>query len=429
MAFRDEQCQEWKVDGSYGAINSTLRHSYPTRQHVDTWISDQYVNIPPHLDQTTLEGLYRSIDVGVCFSGSDHNGLSHAATQVATRWNGNEETRFNLASLSALNANQQISQSSYASTQAAVQVECQPDSGYGALGDSAFTSFSMVQDDILQGEFRSDARTLPQIFATNPDRAASWETPDNQISPYGLYSQSQQRNSPRQTYLSLPQVDVQRQEIALESKWAPYQIELAEQELAAAWNANEVAQLSNDAFGMRFGALSTADTVSQMHHHTRSGLEHRTAPSASTPSMTRSASLSSSEDLARAHISPIGGWSPTHPQTTAAEVDVDELPHMDYSRLHPAAAAEKRSLDARLVHLRDLGWSYARIRKEGGFHQGESTLRGRYRTLTKPKDRRVRKPEWKRNDVSRRGKVVVRTGILIIYIEATLEGGGLRYCQ
>ena len=46
--------------------------------------------------------------------------------------------------------------------------------------------------------------------------------------------------------------------------------------------------------------------------------------------------------------------------------------------------------------------SYKDIRREGGFTEAESTLRGRYRTLTKDKAERVRKPEWEDNDVSMR---------------------------
>src|SRR5256885_15829096 len=44
--------------------------------------------------------------------------------------------------------------------------------------------------------------------------------------------------------------------------------------------------------------------------------------------------------------------------------------------------------------------SYKDIKAKGGFEEGESTLRGRYRTLTKPKEERVRRPEWGERDVS-----------------------------
>ncbi|EHK96479.1 hypothetical protein M7I_7808 [Glarea lozoyensis 74030] len=38
------------------------------------------------------------------------------------------------------------------------------------------------------------------------------------------------------------------------------------------------------------------------------------------------------------------------------------------------------------------------IRRKGKFTEAESTLRGRFRTLTKHKNARVRKPEWDEND-------------------------------
>ena len=40
------------------------------------------------------------------------------------------------------------------------------------------------------------------------------------------------------------------------------------------------------------------------------------------------------------------------------------------------------------------------IKEKGKFLEAESTLRGRYRALTKPMQERVRRPEWKPIDVS-----------------------------
>lgn len=56
--------------------------------------------------------------------------------------------------------------------------------------------------------------------------------------------------------------------------------------------------------------------------------------------------------------------------------------------------------DEELLRLRRQGISYREIKQKYGFTEAESTLRGRYRTLTKSKDRRVRKPIWKDRDVS-----------------------------
>ena len=58
------------------------------------------------------------------------------------------------------------------------------------------------------------------------------------------------------------------------------------------------------------------------------------------------------------------------------------------------------SKDDELLQLRSQGISYREIKQKYGFTEAESTLRGRYRTLTKSKDKRVRKPTWKDKDVS-----------------------------
>ncbi len=57
--------------------------------------------------------------------------------------------------------------------------------------------------------------------------------------------------------------------------------------------------------------------------------------------------------------------------------------------------------DQELIQWKEQGLSYKEIKARGGFSEAESTLRGRFRTLTKPKHLRVRKPEWQQKDVSR----------------------------
>lgn len=52
-----------------------------------------------------------------------------------------------------------------------------------------------------------------------------------------------------------------------------------------------------------------------------------------------------------------------------------------------------------LVRARMAGMSYKGILSKGNFTDAESTLRGRFRTLTKDKKDRVRKPIWTANDV------------------------------
>ncbi|KAK0639505.1 hypothetical protein B0T16DRAFT_463172 [Cercophora newfieldiana] len=55
--------------------------------------------------------------------------------------------------------------------------------------------------------------------------------------------------------------------------------------------------------------------------------------------------------------------------------------------------------DKFLVESRELGMTYKDIRAKGGFTEAESTLRGRYRTLTKSREERVRKPGWSETDI------------------------------
>ncbi|KAI0887175.1 uncharacterized protein GGS22DRAFT_198580 [Annulohypoxylon maeteangense] len=55
--------------------------------------------------------------------------------------------------------------------------------------------------------------------------------------------------------------------------------------------------------------------------------------------------------------------------------------------------------DEFLVRSKREGLTYREIRKQGNFTEAESTLRGRFRTLTKDKEARVRKPEWKDTDI------------------------------
>jgi hypothetical protein len=58
------------------------------------------------------------------------------------------------------------------------------------------------------------------------------------------------------------------------------------------------------------------------------------------------------------------------------------------------------SRDAFLLECKRKGMSYREIKKIGHFEEAESTLRGRFRTLTKRKEQRVRKPQWQAKDVS-----------------------------
>lgn len=56
--------------------------------------------------------------------------------------------------------------------------------------------------------------------------------------------------------------------------------------------------------------------------------------------------------------------------------------------------------DAFLIECKLAGMSYKEIKAKGKFTVAESTLRGRFRSLTKRKELRVRKPGWQDSDVS-----------------------------
>lgn len=73
---------------------------------------------------------------------------------------------------------------------------------------------------------------------------------------------------------------------------------------------------------------------------------------------------------------------------------------MDTTSVTEDELTERQRKDEFLVEKRKLRWSYRRIKEAGKFKEAEATLRGRHRELTKPKEERVRKPEWQASDVS-----------------------------
>lgn len=66
----------------------------------------------------------------------------------------------------------------------------------------------------------------------------------------------------------------------------------------------------------------------------------------------------------------------------------------------PVPSMVRSAQDEFLVSSRLGGMKYSQIRKLGNFKEAESTLRGRFRTLVKPKEARVRNPQWQEIDVS-----------------------------
>ncbi|KAJ5157837.1 uncharacterized protein N7482_008937 [Penicillium canariense] len=84
------------------------------------------------------------------------------------------------------------------------------------------------------------------------------------------------------------------------------------------------------------------------------------------------------------------GNPPTHPDPVYAQDN------------NPAIKASLYYSDTRnalLIEWKRQGLSYKDIKRIGGFKEAESTLRGRFRTLTKAKEQRVRKPKWLARDI------------------------------
>ena len=64
-----------------------------------------------------------------------------------------------------------------------------------------------------------------------------------------------------------------------------------------------------------------------------------------------------------------------------------------------ASKSRRNAKNDFLVRCKLIGMSYRVIKAERHFKEAESTLRGRFRTLTKSKEHRVRKPQWQEKGV------------------------------
>ncbi|KAH7360420.1 hypothetical protein BKA65DRAFT_547139 [Rhexocercosporidium sp. MPI-PUGE-AT-0058] len=81
------------------------------------------------------------------------------------------------------------------------------------------------------------------------------------------------------------------------------------------------------------------------------------------------------------------------------ELNLVELASAPQSFAAAQAIRDREAQDDFLVQSKLAGMSYKDIRRVGKFTEAESTLRGRFRNLTKDKTQRVRKPEWEDNDI------------------------------
>ena len=90
--------------------------------------------------------------------------------------------------------------------------------------------------------------------------------------------------------------------------------------------------------------------------------------------------------------------SPPSPTWSTGTMEGNQEPCSDSACGTPGS--RRHAKDAFLVQSKRSGMSYREIRIKGHFKEAESTLRGRYRTLTKCREHRVRKPQWHEKDVS-----------------------------
>lgn len=100
---------------------------------------------------------------------------------------------------------------------------------------------------------------------------------------------------------------------------------------------------------------------------------------------------------------PTGSFSAPEPEFSV--MDRSSSPCLSDSMVYTTGIptkknARRNSKDGFLIRSKLSGMSYREIKVKGRFKEAESTLRGRFRTLTKRKEQRVRKPQWQEMDVS-----------------------------
>ena len=97
-----------------------------------------------------------------------------------------------------------------------------------------------------------------------------------------------------------------------------------------------------------------------------------------------------------ASVSPRDIQRPSSSQSDSANSTASSS-HLEHTKRFSIEARHQR--DELLVEMRRNGHAYKAIKRLGRFKEAESTLRGRVRMLTKQKSERVRRPQWKANDV------------------------------
>ncbi|PBP24361.1 hypothetical protein BUE80_DR004648 [Diplocarpon rosae] len=93
------------------------------------------------------------------------------------------------------------------------------------------------------------------------------------------------------------------------------------------------------------------------------------------------------------------GLSQAPTKTKRTEPKPVEQATLSQSAAAALATHHRDAKDEFLIRSKMAGMSYKDIRRQGKFTETESTLRGRFRTLTKHKTARVRRPEWSEKDI------------------------------
>ena len=118
-----------------------------------------------------------------------------------------------------------------------------------------------------------------------------------------------------------------------------------------------------------------------------------TSPSAILTQTSETDSETGSSPLPHRHQSAVDRW------LVDSEGSTRSSSNSSVSSSEPENFAEHSAENEFLVKKKQAGWTYKEIKRAYGFRVAESTLRGRYRALTKPKEKRPRKPFWSGKDV------------------------------
>jgi hypothetical protein len=148
----------------------------------------------------------------------------------------------------------------------------------------------------------------------------------------------------------------------------------------------------------------SAVPTKRSNHKARKELPTKPNKSRLAPSPPRESATLKGKGKARArqhtHQSALCLPDPVSVKPIAKGHSVAEVRHPAETVSSSPADAEREAKDRFLVESRLAGMTYREIRRLGHFEEAESTLRGRFRARTKPKEQRVRQPKWQAEDVS-----------------------------